>query len=183
LAQSIEGKAREMSELISNVLDLMRFESGGPVLRLGWETLDDLLAVALQRLDTRIADHPVDANLPADLPAVYVDASLMVQVLANLIENFCKYTPPGTRAQVNAVADGDVLRVTFDDNGPGLPPGNPAKLFDKFQRGNEEGAIAGVGLGLSICRAILRAHGADIAAAASPAGGARFEFTLPVKAP
>ena len=183
LAQSIEGKAREMSELISNVLDLMRFESGRPALRLGWETLDDLLAVALQRLDTRLADHPVDATFAADLPAVYVDASLIVQVFANLIENFCKYTPPGTRAQVNAVADGDVLRVTFDDNGPGLPQGDPAKLFEKFQRGSEEGAIAGVGLGLSICRAILRAHGTDIAAATSPAGGARFEFTLPVKAP
>ena len=183
LAQSIETKAHEMSDLISNVLDLMRFESGSPALRRAWETVDDLLAVAQQRCEERMAHHVIEANLSHDLPAVFVDANLVVQVFVNLIENLAKYTPAGTRAVITAISDGEFLRVTMDDNGPGLPSGDPAKLFDKFQRGNTEGSVAGVGLGLSICRAILRAHGADIAAGASPSGGARFEFTLPTKAP
>ncbi len=72
-----------------------------------------------------------------------------------------------------------VVRVRVDDEGPGLPPGDPARLFDKFQRGGDEGTVVGVGLGLAICRAILRAHGGDIEARARPGGGARFEFTLP----
>jgi two-component system, OmpR family, sensor histidine kinase KdpD len=182
LAQSIEVKAREMSDLISNVLDLMRFESGQPVLRRKWEAIDDLVSVALQRCEERIAHHEVDVHLPPELPPVFVDASLIVQVFVNLIENLAKYTPPGTRAEVAAIADGDFLRVTIDDNGPGLPSGNPARLFDKFQRGTAEGSIAGVGLGLSICRAVLRAHGGDISAGASASGGARFEFTLPTTA-
>ena len=182
LAQSIETKAHEMSDLISNVLDLMRFESGTPALRLAWETVDDLVAVAQQRCEERLANHVVEANLSHDLPAVFVDASLIVQVFVNLLENFVKYTPTGTEAAITAIADGDFLRITMDDNGPGLPSGDPVKLFDKFQRGSTEGTVAGVGLGLSICRAILRAHGTDIVAGASRSGGARFEFTLPTKA-
>ncbi len=68
-----------------------------------------------------------------------------------------------------------------DDDGPGLPPGDPARLFDKFQRGNGEGTIVGVGLGLAICQAIVRAHGGEIEAQRRTGGGARFEFTLPTR--
>jgi two-component system sensor histidine kinase KdpD len=71
--------------------------------------------------------------------------------------------------------------VTCDDAGPGLPPGESSRLFDKFQRGNDEGATVGAGLGLAICRAIVRAHGGDITAGERPDGGARFVFTLPLK--
>jgi len=71
------------------------------------------------------------------------------------------------------------VRVTLDDQGPGLPPGDPARLFDKFQRGSDEGTVVGVGLGLAICQAIVRAHGGEIEASRLAAGGARFTFTLP----
>jgi two-component system sensor histidine kinase KdpD len=183
LAQTIETRAREMSELISNVLDLTRFESGGPTLRHDWESIDDLAAVALERIQERLADHPMELKLPGDLPPVFVDASLVVQLFANLFDNFVKYTPPGTHGSVSATADGAFLRVVVEDEGPGLPPGDPARLFDKFQRGHSEGVIAGVGLGLAICRAIAQAHGGEISAGARPGGGARFEFTLPTTEP
>ncbi len=182
LARTIETRAREMSELVSNVLDLTRFEAGVPALRRDWESIDDLVAVALERLQHRLVDHPVDLELPDDLPPMYVDATLVVQLLVNLFDNFIKYTPAGTHATITAVPEAAWLRVVVDDNGPGLPPGDPARLFDKFQRGDGEGVIAGVGLGLAICRAIAQAHGGDIRAAARPGGGARFEFTLPTVA-
>jgi two-component system sensor histidine kinase KdpD len=70
-----------------------------------------------------------------------------------------------------------------DDDGPGLPAGDAARLFDKFQRGDEEGTVVGVGLGLAICRAIIRAHGGIISARNRQSGGARFEFTLPTTGP
>ena len=179
LAHSIETKAREMSELVSNVLDLMRFESGQVVLRRDWETLDDLVGTALQRLEVRLAGHAVELRMAPDLPPVYVDATLIVQLFANLLDNAAKYTPAGTRVSVSAVADGAFVRVVVEDDGPGLPPGEPARLFDKFQRGNGEGTVVGVGLGLAICQAIVRAHGGEIEAQRRAGRGARFEFTLP----
>jgi two-component system sensor histidine kinase KdpD len=103
---------------------------------------------------------------------------LIVQVFANLFNNIGKYTPAGTHVAVTAAADGKFVRVMVDDNGPGLPPGDPARLFDKFQRGDEEGTIVGVGLGLAICQAIIKAHGGEIEAHRR-GRGARFEFTLP----
>jgi len=179
LARSIESKAREMSELISNVLDLMRFESGQIVLRRDWQMLEDLVAAALGGLRTRLAAYPVEVRLPSTLPPVYVDATLIVKVFENLLDNIVKYTPPGTRVVISALVDGGALRVMVDDSGPGLPPGNPARLFEKFQRGVEEGTAVGAGLGLAICRAIVRAHGGEIDAGNRPQGGAHFEFTLP----
>jgi two-component system sensor histidine kinase KdpD len=183
LARSIETKAREMSELVSNVLDLMRFESGQVVLRRDWETLDDLVGTALQRVTARLSGHSVELRIASDLPPVYVDATLIVQMFANLFDNAAKYTPVGTHVWVSAAVDGTFVRVVLEDDGPGLPPGDPARLFDKFQRGNGEGTVVGVGLGLAICQAIVRAHGGEIEAHRRTGGGARFEVTLPSSEP
>ncbi len=183
LARSIEAKATEMSGLVSNVLDLMRFESGQIVTRRDWQSLDDLVAMALQSLEERLAAHPVELRIPQDLPHVFVDATLIVQVFSNLFDNIAKYTPPGTPVAISAVVDGQFVRVTVDDDGPGLPPGDPARLFDKFQRGSQEGTAVGVGLGLAICRAIVSAHGGDITARRREEGGSRFELTLPATEP
>jgi two-component system sensor histidine kinase KdpD len=183
LAASIEAKAREMSELISNVLDLMRFEAGEVKLRRDWQTLDDLLGTALDRLGDRLEGHPLEVRLPQDLPAVNVDAPLIIQLFANLLENAGKHTPAGTRVCVSASVEPGGVNVAVEDDGPGLPPGDPERLFAKFQRGREEGNAGGAGLGLAICRAIVAAHGGQIAASNRPAGGARFSFTLPTTEP
>jgi two-component system sensor histidine kinase KdpD len=106
-----------------------------------------------------------------------------VQLFANLFDNVVKYTPAATRARVSAVADGNFVRVTVDDDGPGFPVGDPEQLFEKFQRGEGEGTTTGVGLGLAICRAIVRAHGCEIHARRGVGGGAHFEFTLPATEP
>jgi two-component system sensor histidine kinase KdpD len=123
----------------------------------------------------------VDLTFPADLPPVYVDAGLVVQVFSNLLDNLAKYTPAGTHATIGATAGDDFARIVIEDRGPGFPPGDPALLFEKFQRGSEEGAVAGAGLGLAICRAIVRAHGGEIEARRREGGGARFEVTLPAR--
>ncbi len=183
LARSIEVKAREMSDLVSNVLDLMRFQSGQVRLRRDWQPLDDLLGAALDRAQERLRNHPVEVRLSPELPPVHVDAGLVVQLFGNLLDNIGKYTPARTRSWVSAVSDGGFVRVVVEDEGPGFPAGDPAKLFEKFQRGSEEGAVVGAGLGLAICRAIVRAHGGEIEARRREGGGARFEFTLPAREP
>jgi two-component system sensor histidine kinase KdpD len=111
-----------------------------------------------------------------------VDPVLVSQVLANLLDNAAKYTPPGTRIRITAVEDAPMVRVVVEDEGPGLPPGDPRLLFEKFQRGREESPVVGAGLGLAICSAVVIAHGGEITAGPGAHGGARFEFTLPVAA-
>ena len=180
LALSIEEQAQEMSNLISNVLDLMRLESGRVELRCDTHSVEDLVGTALHRLEPRLQHHPVAIDLPDDLPAVSVDPVLVSQVLSNLLDNAAKYTPAGTRIRIAAVADAPMVRVVVEDEGPGLPPGDPRLLFEKFQRGHEESPVVGAGLGLAICSAIVSAHGGEITARHGTHGGARFEFTLPV---
>ena len=181
LARSVETKAREMSELVSNVLDLVRLESGQVALRRDWQTLDDLVGSALAAYRERLAAYATELRLAPDLPPVWVDATLVVQVFTNLLDNIVKYTPPGTCVTITAAAEAEreFVRATVDDDGPGLPAGDPARLFEKFQRGHEEGSVIGVGLGLAICQAIVRAHGGQIEAERREEGGARFILTLP----
>ena len=180
LSAQIEAKSKEMAGIISNVLELMRLESGQFSLRLDWVMIEDLVSSSLQRLSTRLVDHPAEVHVPADLPPLHVDGSLVLQVFTNLLENAVRHTPAGTRIIVSAAPEGAFLRVNIDDTGPGLPPGDIERLFAKFHRGRDESSTGGAGLGLSICRAILKAHGGQIDASQRPGGGARLSFTLPV---
>jgi two-component system sensor histidine kinase KdpD len=181
LAASIYEQSREMSELVTNVLEMTRLEAGGIALDRDWHTLSELVGTVLRRLRERLAAHRVRIELPADLPLVRVDATLVEQVFANLLENAAKYTPQGTAVTLHAAREGDDIVVSVEDNGPGLPPGDPERLFAKFHRGTAEGAVGGAGLGLAICRAIVHLHGGRIWAERRPEGGAAFRFTLPVE--
>jgi two-component system sensor histidine kinase KdpD len=180
LGHLIERKARDMSQLLTNVLDLVQMEFGSRALRTDWHTIDDLVALALRAGEARLAQCRIELQLPADLPLILVEPTLIVQILSNLLENAAKYTPPGTTVTIGAAAQDENIVLTVADDGPGLPPGDPEQLFEKFQRGQSESNIVGVGLGLAICRAAARLHGGDIRAANNPGGGARFEITLPV---
>jgi two-component system sensor histidine kinase KdpD len=181
LARSIYGQSRQMGELVAKVLDMTRLEAGGIALARDWHALGEIVGAVLRRFAERLAAHPVRVELPADLPLARVDATLIEQVLANLLENAAKYTPAGTPILIRAAAAGGEALVSVEDEGPGLPPGDPEQLFAKFERGTAEGAISGVGLGLAICRAIVRLHGGRIWAERRPQGGAAFRFTLPLE--
>jgi two-component system sensor histidine kinase KdpD len=182
LARTVESTAQEISELVSNVLDLMSFQFGEVHLNRAAHSVDVLVESALARLEGRLAQHPVEIALPADLPLVDVDAPLVTRALVNILENAAKHTPPGTRITISAGLETDAVRLVIDDNGPGLPPGPPEQLFAKFERGRSEADVGGAGLGLAICKAIIEAHGGRVTAAQRPGGGARFTLTLPVRA-
>jgi two-component system sensor histidine kinase KdpD len=184
LARSIEVTAQEISELISNVLDLMSFQFGEVHLQRGWQNVEALVESALSRLEGHLAKHLVEVALPGNLPQVYVDSGLVRRVLVNLLENTGRHTPEGTSIMISAGIEEGAVRVVVDDDGPGLPPGPAERLFAKFQRGRddaESGASGGAGLGLAICKAIIDAHGGHIAAMQRPGGGARFVFTIPTE--
>ena len=183
LGRLIEHKARDMTQLLTNVLELVQIEFGGRALRSDWHSVDDLVALALRASESRLARWRMVLNLPADLPLISVEPTLIVQILSNLLENAAKYTPPGTTITISAAARAEGIMISVADNGPGFPPGDPERLFDKFQRGRSESNIVGVGLGLAICRAAANLHGGDIRALNNSGGGALFEISLPVTVP
>lgn len=182
LARGIRQQARRMATLVDNLLDMARLQAGGVTLNRQWHSVEELVGSALQQESSLLARHKVEVQLPADLPLVRIDAVLLERVLCNLLENAAKYTPPGTLVEIGARSANGELEVWVADNGPGLQPGSEEKIFGKFVRGEKESATPGVGLGLSICRAIVEAHGGSIRAGSQPGGGARFAFTLPLEA-
>jgi len=176
----IERKARDMSSLLTNVLELMQMESASCGLRGDWHSVGELVALALRGHEARLCSRRVLVDVPSDLPLVRVEAKLIVQLLGNLLDNAAKYTPPGTTITLSAALRARDMVLVVADDGPGLPPGEAERVFERFARGGSDRSVGGVGLGLAICRAAARLHGGEICAKHNPGGGARFEITLPL---
>ncbi len=179
LAASIAEEARHMSEVVAKVLDLARLQSGAARVARDWHPVEEIVGSALARLKDRLSGHPVTTRLLPPPGLVNVDAVLLEQAVANLLENAAKYTPPGTPIAIEATLEGGELALSVVDRGPGIPPGEEERVFEKFHRGTAEGGPGGAGLGLAICRAIADAHGGKIRAENLAGGGAAFRLTLP----
>jgi len=183
LAETILDESRRMTRLVANLLDMIRVESGSLAVQKQWVPLEEVIGVALIRLDARLSDHPVTTSLPPDLPLVSGDDILLEQVFINLLENAAKYTPAGSPIEIAATRrDGEVM-VSVADRGPGIPSGDEMRIFDKFYRASQGDTVGGVGLGLTICRGIIQAHGGRIWAEHRAGGGAVLRFTLPQDGP
>jgi two-component system, OmpR family, sensor histidine kinase KdpD len=179
LAQSIYEEARRLDRLVHNLLEMSRLQSGQAQFNKEWHVLEEVIGCALAQLDSQLSDHPVTIHLPSDLPLVKIDDLLMERVVINLLENAMKYTPPGTDLEISGgIQDQDIL-VTIADRGPGLPVGAEERIFEKFYQ-VAPGSARGAGLGLTICRSIIEAHGGRMWAANRPGGGAIFSFTIPL---
>jgi two-component system sensor histidine kinase KdpD len=180
LAQSIVEQSSQMTQLVANVLDMTRLESGAGVARPEWVSLEEIVGSALHRLRGPLAAHAVSTRLEEAPTLIHADPVLLEQLLYNLLENAAKYTPPGSHIRISARRAVDEVELLVADDGPGFEPDiEPGTLFEKFKRGRSEGAIGGVGLGLAICRAIAHAHSGEIRAERIPAGGALFIVSLP----
>ncbi|GAB4063745.1 sensor histidine kinase KdpD [Uliginosibacterium sediminicola] len=177
---SIRDTARRLVELVTNLLDMARLQSGRVSLRRDWCAIEEVVGTALRQLGEALAGHVVRTELAADLPLCEFDPVLIERVLVNLLDNAARHTPPGTQITLRAACVGAALQVSLEDNGPGLPAGAEERLFAKFERGHSESAQPGAGLGLAICRAIVQAHGGHIHAERAASGGARFVFSLPL---
>ncbi|MDD4930249.1 MAG: sensor histidine kinase KdpD [Gallionella sp.] len=183
LGQAIYDEALRMTGLANNLLDMARLEAGAVVLHLQWQPLEEVVGGALAGLNSRMSNHPVTVNLPRDLPLVEIDSMLVERVFANLLENAVKYTQPGTPIEISATGGSNELVVTISDQGRGIPAGEEKRIFEKFHRVASEGNQGGAGLGLTICRFIVEAHGGRIWADNLPSGGAAFHFALPLTEP
>jgi len=178
LAATILQESQRMGRLVANLLDMIRVEAGTLQVHKEWQLLPDLVGVALLRTEEQLRGHPVTTTFPPDLPLVPMDEILLEQVFVNLLENAAKHTPAGTPIEVGATAGTGEVIAYVADRGPGLPPGEEELIFRKFYRGG--GTAGGIGLGLTICRGIVTAHGGRIWAENRSGGGAVFRVALPI---
>jgi two-component system sensor histidine kinase KdpD len=181
LLQSIVDESHRLARLVDNLLDMTRLESGAVVLNKQWHVLEEIIGTTRNRLRRELEGHTVHVDIPGDLPLLMLDGTLLEQAFSNILENAARYTPTGSLIDITARALGRRVEIRIADNGPGLPPGSETHIFEKFYRGTTSPADGrrGVGLGLTICQAILLAHGGAIRAHNRPEGGAEFVIELP----
>lgn len=178
LARTVYEEGERLTTLVNDILSVTRLESGGVQVHKEWVPIEELVGAALARLGDTVNGRAIDVRLPADLPLAQADPVLLEQLLFNLLDNAVRHTPAGTPIEVVAESESSALRVEVCDRGPGLPPDAERRLFEKFYRG--PGAPSGgTGLGLTICRGIVMAHGGSIEATDRPGGGSIFRFRLP----
>jgi two-component system sensor histidine kinase KdpD len=182
MLQNIYDEAERLSRLVNNLLNIAMLESGSLKLHKELQPLEEVVGAALNRLEKKLADRPVQTSLPADLPMIPLDSALAEQIFINLLENALKYTPPGSPLTIAAMQWGQEVVVEVSDSGPGFPPEDLQMIFEMFERGSRDIGQKGYGLGLSICRAIVQAHGGRIGAENRPGGGATVRFNLPLEA-
>jgi two-component system sensor histidine kinase KdpD len=180
LAQIAHEESERLSRWVGNLLQMTRLESGNVQVEKEWQPLEEVVGTVLLRLEKMLASHHLKTDLPDELPLVLIDSTLIEHVLVNLLENAIKYTPPGSPIDLSAWAEGQEVIVEVADRGPGLPPGEEERIFDKFYRVHPLDA-GSIGLGLTICKAIVEVHGGRIWAANLAEGGAVFRFTLPLE--
>lgn len=178
LVSDIHSAAERLNRLVENLLDMSRLESGRLQIKRDWCDIGEIIGVAVKNIPSCIQDHGIQIRLQPDLPLIQVDFVLIEQVLVNLLENACDYSPPGKPIQVNAESDTHRVIITVEDRGAGIPPDKLDVIFEKFYRvpGTPTG---GTGLGLSISRGLIEAHGGTLIAENSEQGGARLIIHLP----
>jgi|UniRef100_A0A7C3V6V0 heavy metal sensor kinase len=179
LADCLE-EAQRIATLINTLMDIAEAETGTMRLKLGEVNLASLLG-EVKDLYRYVADEKqitLSASYPPEL-LVTGDAARLRQALANLVDNAVKYTPTGGRIEVSAAVAGPWRTVTVQDNGPGISPEDLPKIWDRLYRGDKSRSQPGLGLGLSLVKAIIQAHGGRVEAASRTGEGSRFVIYLP----
>jgi len=178
LARDILSEGRRLDRYIQNLLDMTRLGQGAPALEREWIGLDDIVGTATQRTMRVHPGRDIVLELPAPAPLLHVNPPLFEQALFNALDNAAKFSPDDSPIRVRAGVEGERVRIDVVDAGPGIPEPEREQVFDMFHsvaRGDRR--PNGTGLGLTICRGILRAHGGE-ATASAPIGGRGTELRL-----
>ena len=174
-----EGTDR-LSKLVTEAIQLARIEGGTFRLNRGVHFPTALVSAALRQMKSLIEDRETTVSAADDLPLVWVDADLVQMVIAHLIDNALKYSPPGSPIVVGAHAGENKVIICVRDRGPGIREDEQLRIFEKFYRGTSERNLKGTGMGLAIAREIIRSHGEEIWVRSKPGEGSEFCFSLPV---
>ena len=182
LYSDIYDDAVWLTNLVENLLSLSRVEDESIPMNYQVELLEDIVDEALLHTDRHRSEHRLLVDLPEKPVLLMADARLVAQVLINLVNNAIAYTPKGTEIRISADTGLHEASITVADNGPGIPDGEKERVFEMFYSGSGNGPEnrRSVGMGLSLCRAIVQAHGGEILLRDNSPSGAAFTFTLPL---
>ena len=180
LAREIHDGSRRLNRVVNNLLDMNRLESGVIRPKQEWCDVRELLQSAVEIERESINGREVKLDVPENIPLALLDHTLIEQAVAKLLANVGSHTPSRQPIEVDAEYKNDELSISVTDRGPGLPPELVERLFEKFYRGDGR-KTGGLGLGLSIARGFVEAHGGQLTAANRDGGGARFTIRLPVR--
>ena len=180
LLAAVEEETDHLNQLVSNLLNMSRIEAGALKPERSWNSLAEIVSSAIERMRQQTEHHYIEVNVSADLPLVPADYFQIEQVFINLISNSTKYSPADTTIAIHAYPiNSENLQVTVENQGPHVEAENLERIFDKFYRVTAADRVTGAGLGLSICKGIIEAHGGRIWAENIDQGFA-FNFTLPL---
>ena len=178
----VAEEARRLNRLVTNLLDLTRLESGRVRVKQVPQTIDEVIGSALCRLERQLEGRCVRTNVPEHIPMAAFDPVLIEQVIINLVENAMRHAGASSPIEIASRFEVDSILVEVADRGPGVRSGDEERVFEKLYRGPSAVGDGGVGLGLTICRAIVTAHDGRIWLENREGGGAIVRFTLPVRA-
>ncbi len=182
LMSTIQSEAERLNRFIGNLLDMTRLESGS--IQLNPEMIDasEIIGTALNRASKILADHRLEIDIDPHLPMLRLDYLLFEQALFNILDNAAKYAPPKSLVRISAHRENGSVVVRVEDEGPGIPPGDLERIFDKFYRVHaQDRQRAGTGLGLAICRGFVEAMGGTITAGNRSKGGGVFTIRIPIE--
>lgn len=187
LLKVIDQEANRLDRFVEGLVELAQIEAGDITVRRNWGAVDEIIEAALIRAEPLTDQHNVEVIIKDELPSVRVNARAIAEVVYTLVDNASKYSPPRTRIGVKAERNGDeMVQITVEDQGRGVPEKLRERVFDKFFRATGDGAVKpnrprGVGMGLAIARGIVEAHGGRIWIEGVTDGrGTRVTFTVPV---
>jgi K+-sensing histidine kinase KdpD len=177
--QIIDDEADRLRELIDNLLDSSRLESGTLSMTLEPTKIAPVVRASVHRIKGVHPDIEIEMDLPEDLPILPIDTTRIAQVIDNFLNNASKYAS-GSAVKVIARATDDSLRITVQDEGPGIPAEHRPHLFERFYRVPSASTTRGTGLGLYISQKIIEAHGGEIGVESTMGEGTSFYFDLPI---
>jgi two-component system, OmpR family, sensor histidine kinase KdpD len=179
--QTVVDESRRLGRQVENLLEMARLNSGVIRANAEWEAVEELVEASLARLHRELEGRTIRVQIDKDVPPLWVAGELMEKVFVNLLENASRYARPDSVIEITGVNRGEHVEIVVADDGPGLPPGTEAKVFEKYFRGRSavDDGQRGIGLGLAICRTIIEAHGGRIRAANRASGGAEFTISMP----
>jgi two-component system sensor histidine kinase KdpD len=172
LLEIINEETDRLNRFVESMVELAKLEAGELHLRRRWGSVEEIIALARERASLLTKKHKIEVSIEGELPSVRVDENLLAEVLYSLIDNAAKYSPAGSRIRIAARCPGEnsedeMIQMSVEDEGCGIPPDLRERVFDKFFRATDKGAASlgrpkGLGMGLSIARGIIAAHGGRI---------------------